>query len=300
MTAPRQILPRQLYLVTRRCTQRQFLLRPDETTTRIFLYALGEAAARFDIELIAWHASSNHYHAVVYDRRGNLPLFLERFHKLCARALNARWKRWENLWAAEATCAVRLVEDADVLEKVVYALGNPVADHLVERVFDWPGASSLRHTAAVPRPITVARPKIFFREAGPMADAVTLVVAVPPAHRNDRGAWADLVHTAVRKRERAAREERLGTGARVVGRRRILAASAFDRPTSHEPRRNLRPHVACRSRERRIRELAALRRFRAAHADARWRFAAGERTVTFPAGTFLMRVVFGARCAAPS
>jgi REP element-mobilizing transposase RayT len=131
MTAPRQILPEQLYLVTRRCTQRQFLLRPDEGTKQIFLYALGDAAARFGIELIAWHASSNHYHAVVYDPRGELPLFLERFHKLCARALNARWKRWENLWAAEATCAVRLIEDEDVLEKVVYTLANPVVDHLV-------------------------------------------------------------------------------------------------------------------------------------------------------------------------
>lgn len=171
---------RRIYLVTRRCTQRQFLLRPDETTTQIFLYTLGEAAARFGVELIAWHASSNHYHAVVYDPSSKLPLFLERFHKLCARALNARWKRWENFWAAEATCAVRLIEDADVLDKVVDALANPVADHLVDRVFDWPGASSLRCTAGVPRTVTVARPKIFFREAGPMPEVVTLVVDASP------------------------------------------------------------------------------------------------------------------------
>src|SRR5689334_8027799 len=164
MTTPRQILPEQIYLVTRRCTQRQFLLRPDETTTRIFLYTLGEAATRFGIELIAWHAASNHYHAVVYDPSGNLPLFLERFHKLCARALNARWKRWENFWAAEVTCAVRLIEDADVLDKVVYALSNPVTDHIVDRVFDWPGASSLRYTRAVPHTIIIERPTIFFRE----------------------------------------------------------------------------------------------------------------------------------------
>jgi REP element-mobilizing transposase RayT len=300
MTTPRQILPGQLYLVTRRCTQRQFLLRPDEMTTQIFLYALGDAAAHFGVELIAWHASSNHYHAVVHDPRGKLPLFLERFHKICARALNARWKRWENLWAAEHTCAVRLVEDADVLDKVVYALANPVLDHLVDRVFEWPGASSLRYTAAEPHSITIPRPKIFFREAGPMPETVTLVVAAPPAHRHHRGAWAERVHAAVLARERTAREQRLDTGRRVVGRRQILAASAFDTPTSYEPRRNLRPHIGCLSHERYVLELAALRRFRAAHADARRRFAAGERTVTFPPGTFLMRAVFGAHCAAPS
>jgi hypothetical protein len=280
--------------------QRQFLLRPDETTTQIFLYTLGEAAARFGVELIAWHASSNHYHAVVYDPSVKLPLFLEHFHKLCARALNARWKRWENFWAAESTCVVRLIEDADVLDKVIYALTNPVADHLVERVFDWPGASSLRYTAGVPRTITVERPEIFFREDGTMPERVTLVVDAPPAHCEDRGAWADRVHAAVREKERAAREERLAGGARVVGRRRVLAVSAFDKPTTYEPRRSLRPHVACLNRERRIRELAALRRFRAAHAEARRRFAGGEREVVFPAGTFQMRVWFGARCAAPS
>jgi REP-associated tyrosine transposase len=300
MTLPRQILPGQLYLVTRRCTQRQFLLRPDETTTRIFLYTLGEAATRFGIELIAWHASSNHYHTVVYDPSGNLPLFLERFHKLCARALNARWKRWENFWAAEATCAVRLIEDADVLEKVVYALANPVTDHLVERVFDWPGASSLRYTGAAPRTITIERPSIFFREGGPMPKIVTLEVAAPPTHRNDRRAWAERVHDAVREKERAARQERLATGARVAGRRGILAASAFDRPATYEPRRNLRPHIACLNRERRIRELLALRRFRAVHAEARRRFAGGQYDVIFPAGTFQMRVMFSVRCAAPS
>jgi putative addiction module component (TIGR02574 family) len=49
---------------------------PDETTTKIFLYTLGEAAARFGVELIAWHASSNHYHAVVHDPTSKLPLFL--------------------------------------------------------------------------------------------------------------------------------------------------------------------------------------------------------------------------------
>jgi hypothetical protein len=32
MSLPRQVLPGQFYLVTRRCTQRQFLLRPDAAT----------------------------------------------------------------------------------------------------------------------------------------------------------------------------------------------------------------------------------------------------------------------------
>jgi hypothetical protein len=37
---PRQVLPRRFYLITRRCCQRQFLLRPDPATNNAFLYCL--------------------------------------------------------------------------------------------------------------------------------------------------------------------------------------------------------------------------------------------------------------------
>ena len=46
---PRQVLPRQFYLITRRCTQRQFLLRPDKATNNGFLYCLIDAALRCEI-----------------------------------------------------------------------------------------------------------------------------------------------------------------------------------------------------------------------------------------------------------
>src|SRR5262245_6742622 len=93
MTAPRQVLPDRTYFLTRRCTQREFLLRPDAITTGIFLYCLAIAAKVFSIELIAWCAMSNHWHGIVYDPLGRLPAFLEHFHKLTAKALNVRWNR---------------------------------------------------------------------------------------------------------------------------------------------------------------------------------------------------------------
>lgn len=48
MSVPREVLPARFYMITRRCTQRQFLLRPDRETNNNFLYCLAEAAARFD------------------------------------------------------------------------------------------------------------------------------------------------------------------------------------------------------------------------------------------------------------
>ena len=39
MSLPRQVLPGHFYLITWRCTQRQFLLRPDHETNNAFTWA---------------------------------------------------------------------------------------------------------------------------------------------------------------------------------------------------------------------------------------------------------------------
>ena len=113
VTAPRDIVPGDIVHLTRRCTRREYLLAPGELTNEIFDYLLAEAAARFNIGLIAWCVMSNHYHAVVHDPDGCLPAFLEHLHKMVAKTLNARWGRWENFWSTEETCVTRLVTDQD-------------------------------------------------------------------------------------------------------------------------------------------------------------------------------------------
>jgi hypothetical protein len=47
MSLPRQVLPGRFYMLTRRCTQRQFLLRPDNDTNSAFVYCVAEATQRF-------------------------------------------------------------------------------------------------------------------------------------------------------------------------------------------------------------------------------------------------------------
>ncbi|HEY7725075.1 MAG TPA: hypothetical protein VH880_07070, partial [Anaeromyxobacteraceae bacterium] len=94
MTAPRQVLPGTTYLVTRRCAQRQFLLKPSKTTTDVFLYLLAVAARRFGIEVHAFCVLSNHFHLVVTDPHARLPAFHQFLDALVARALNASLGRW--------------------------------------------------------------------------------------------------------------------------------------------------------------------------------------------------------------
>ena len=142
MTAPREIVPGRDYMITRCCTQQSYLLKPEAQVTETYLYCLAEAAERFRVTVYAFTAMSNHHHMVVRDNEGNLPEFLAHFHKLVAKVLNAHWRRRENLWSNEQVHILHLVTSQDVFDKIIYVLANPIADHLVERVKHWKGASS--------------------------------------------------------------------------------------------------------------------------------------------------------------
>ncbi|MFO0741160.1 MAG: hypothetical protein U0270_34995 [Labilithrix sp.] len=285
-------------MITRRCSQRQFLLRPDKKTTAVFVYCLAEAARRHDIHLIAWCAMSNHYHAVVHDPGGRLPAFLELLHGLLARCLNVRWSRWENLWSSEPTCITLLPTADAVFDKVSYVLANPVVDHLIDRLVDWPGSSSIHHLDG--RRTRHERPAMFFDPKGAMPGSVELAASPPPpscrAPGESAAAWADRVRDAVARAERVARDQRLREGRRVLGRKAVLAVSAFDMPATSEPRRTLRPAVACRDRAVRIDALRQLVAFRIAYREARLRFASGDHRVVFPAGTYQLRFSAAVRC----
>jgi hypothetical protein len=50
---------------------------------------------------------------------------------------------------------VRLVEPDDILEKMIYALTNPVKDPLVEHVWEWPGVNS--YGASIPAPWLISK-----------------------------------------------------------------------------------------------------------------------------------------------
>jgi REP element-mobilizing transposase RayT len=282
MSRPRQVLPGQFYLLTRRCTQRQFLLRPDSDTNNAFAYCLGEAAQRFEIDIVLPTAESNHHHTVFFDRYGRYPQFVEHFHKMFARCQNARWGRWENLWAAEEPCITRLLDRAAIISTLAYAASNPVKDLLVERATQWPGTNGYRHLLAG-KPLHGRRPRHFFRDHGAMPDAVTLELVIPPELGPADAVIAEL-RARVTEVELAMIEHRAKTGARIVGKRRVLAQSWRASPTSIEPRRNLRPRFAGATAVR-VPAIVAFREFLAAYSDARKCWIAGARTV-FPAGTY--------------
>lgn len=285
MTLPREIIPGSFYMITRRCTQRQFLLRPDEATNEAVLYCLAEAAQRFGIDVILPSVLSNHHHTIVFDRGGTIIEFVEHLHKFIAKCQNSLRGRWENLWSSGPPSLVRLGDVTDVLDKLVYAATNPVKDLLVERVHHWPGVNG---TGALlnQRRLTATRPG-FFRANGPMPATATLELVIPPELGDP-----DAVRRELRERvaavEQAVAAERASTGRSIVGRRAILQQSWRDQPSSREPRRNLRPRLAARSVWSRVEALRRNRAFVAAYRAAWTRWRVGLPAI-FPPGTYWLR-----------
>lgn len=286
MSLPRQVLPGCFYLITRRCTQRQFLLRPDPETNNAFTYCLIEAAQRYQISVLLTCAMSNHHHTVIFDPQGRYPEFVEHFHKMLARSQNALRRRWENFWSSEQVSVVKLVGREAVMNKLVYTATNPVKDHLVDRAHHWPGVNGL-NALLTGRKLRAVRPKHFFRPNGPMPETVEMALSIPP----ELGAEAELLEE-LRQRVHAVEveitAERHRTGRRICGRRAVLHQSWRGQPSSYAPRRTLRPRIAARNQWARMEALLRDRAFLAAYAQARAGWRNGE-AVVFPPGTYWLR-----------
>lgn len=298
MSLARPVLPGRCYMVTRRCSERRFFMRPDPETTNAFVYCLAVAANRSNVQVIFFLAMSNHYHAGIRDDEGRFPEFLEYFHKLFAKHQNALRGRWENFWATEQTSVVELIGSADVVDKMVYALTNPVLGNLVERAAHWPGATSLGAQLGG-APVSVRRPRHFFRPDGPMPETATLALVRPPGLEHlCESELKDLITERITLAEATAAAERRRTGKRVLGRRAVMEQHWADRPSTVEPRRKLNPRVACKNIWRRVEVLGRNREFVCVYQHARAQAVRGLKVV-FPAGTYWLRRFAGLPCEEP-
>lgn len=296
MSLPRPVIPERVYMITRRCSERRFLLRPDVKTNNAFLYCLAVAAQKYDVKVIFTVAMSNHHHTGIVDSRGNLPDFLAHFHKLFAKHQNALRGRWEAFWASEQTSAVELAAGEDILEKMVYALGNPVKDHIVEKVSQWPGVNAL---AAIVdgTPMVATRPKTFFSPDGDMPASVELTFHVPESLKGicPSGLAAVLTERIADAEARAA-SERAESGGRIVGPDAVRTQHWNDSPESLEPRRKLGPRLACKNLWVRIEHLRRNKKWLSRYKVAREAFLGGTANVLFPFGTFWLRRFVGVQC----
>ncbi len=291
MSKPRYLEPGATYLVTRRCLQRQFLLRPSALVNQLFLFCVAIAAARFGILLHTVCVMSNHYHLVLSDPAARLPEFAAWLDAMLARALNRLHGRSECVWSPGSYNAVRLEDEDAIVGACGYALANPVSAGLVREARHWPGV----RLAPDQRSLEVQRPGLFFREQGPLPKSATLNLTAPPGLAAT--VFAQRVHEATAAREEQARKQAVVRGRGFLGRRAVLAQSPRSYPKRGEPRPASRPLASAGDFATKQAAITRLREFWCAHRVARRRFEAGDREVLFPAGTYALRVQCGVRCA---
>jgi REP element-mobilizing transposase RayT len=286
-------------MITRRCSERRFFLRPDRDTNNAFVYCLGLAARRANVQVLFVVAMSNHYHAGIHDPDGNFPVFAEHFHALLARCQNAHLGRFEAFWSSDPTSAVRLVEPSDLLDKMFYAYSNPVAADLVDTVEDWPGVSSF-HAAMTTGLMSATRPAHFFRADGDQPDFIDVPIFRPRCFLSMPGIeWKALVEGRVRTAEAEHRERRRAAGKTVLGRSEILAQPPSDSPVTGEPHFNINPRVAAKNKWARIAALGRSKAFLEGYLSAIKSWMAGLANAVFPYGTFWMRRFANVLCASP-
>jgi len=284
------IVPGTTYLITRRCAQRQFLLRPSRTTNQVLEYVLALAARRAGVKLHAACVLSNHVHLVLSDPRARLPDFEQYLDSIVARAMNAVLGRRESFWDPRGYSAVALASPADIVAKTAYALANPSASGLVRRNREWPGVW-LGPERIGRGPKVVARPQRFFKASGAMPVRAPLELSAPPGF-NSAEDFRSQVEVALAELEaRHAREHPT-----VLGAARVRAQSPWSRPAGEEPLRRLNPRIAAGDGRARIEAIRHLKAFLVEYREAWESWVAGSRGVLFPFGTYAMRVTHGAAC----
>jgi putative transposase len=280
---PRRIVAGLRYLLTRRCAQRGFRLRPSDLTTQIFAYALALAMAKTGVQVHAICVMSNHLHIVITDVEGRLPEFMRDLNRSTAKALNVSQGQSENLWAAEPYDAVVLPTEEELLAQVSYVAANPVEAGLVESPGAWPGF--IQWMAAQG---TVAKPQVYFGERAP--DFATWRVTVPSGMRWSDEEWRTRLKSRVRSLVDRARQRLAREGRRFLGREAVLAQPITKRATSYEKKRGIVPQFAARTWAVRTLMVRTLRHFRSAYRAALDAWRSGVRDVVFPHGTWWMRV----------
>ncbi|MBL4636832.1 MAG: hypothetical protein JKY56_23475 [Kofleriaceae bacterium] len=296
MTPPRPICPGNTHFISRRISQRMFLMRPRPIVEQAFLYVSAIAAEKFNVEVHAMIVMSNHWHALLTDREANLPSFYKYVHMYVSKILNCETGRTEGMWSTEKTSVVTLVEDVDILDRLMYLMANPVAAQLVQRGKDWPGVRRMWQDKNAS--ITVVRPEKFYRDEGEMPAEITLTFSRPPVLESLSDAAASKEFgRLVRQQEKKERKRIASKNGRYMGVFFILRQRLTATPNTYAKKFGLSPRVGGINKWARVEALMRLRSWYQEYREAYEAWRKGE-DAEFPYGTYQLKHQARITCAA--
>ncbi len=277
----------EIYLVTMRCFQGRFLLRPSEETNEVLGGVLARAVRLNGVELFAFAFASNHMHLLVRAPRGNLPRFMQYLATNISKKVGflAGWRGafWERRYSAQP-----VLDEEALQDRLRYLLAHGPKEGLVRRCGEWPGLSSLKLLLdRRPRRFRWfdwtrrsssridSRKKLRFDDC--WAELEELVLApLPSAALRTRGAIGRFLQRATE----AIEMEAAGTHRRVLGVAGVLSQHPQHRPD--RPERKPRPlcHTTIAALREEFRD--RYRAYAAAFGEASSRWKAGDFFAQFP------------------
>jgi len=281
----RRHAPDTYYLVTTRCHQARFFLRPESALNKSVLEWLARVQRQYpDVHIHAVCVMSNHLHILLHDACGELASWASYFFGNLARAVNQVRERrgvvFERRYAAEP-----VLDDAALLDRLVYVVTNPAKAGLCEEARQWPGVA-LWETGEEPE-----RREVSWIDRGPYRRARHRAKTrgeAPPDPEGFRISGTLVLHPlggcrvgeAIEARERELATERERSGRVAMTRDEVLAQDWHAAPQ----RAKRSPRPACHTSERSLRQ-AFLEGFREfvevfRQASAQWR--AGCLNAVFP------------------
>lgn len=296
VTLPRQVLPGVTYLITRRVSQRQFLLKPTPLSRQVVEYCFHRACQIYGVDLHSLQVIDNHYHATATDVRGELPNFMAWVDREIAKCMNETYDRAENFWSDDHYSAVALHDAEAVFAKTVYVFVNVVKALLVKDYREWHGVRSTPQDW-LRAPKVVKRPEFHFDQKDKRWAEVECRYTIPPQFRDrDPALFVQDMEAAIEERQREIRAEAARNDKTFVGQKRLENLNPFDKPKSAHVKGKLNPTFAAGTAQGQKHARDMLHAFRGAYVEALSKWRQGLACM-FPAGTFWLARFAHVACA---
>lgn len=297
MTKPRRHLPGQVAMLTRRCSEGRFFLRPDKFITGVVGYEIAKAADKYGQHIYAAMAMSNHTHFGVGDTTAKRSDFMRNVMGGIARARNEDLERSGHFWGPGSYCDTVLLDRDAIERKLLYIWLNPVRAGLVERAEDWPGFKILpKHWGET---IRVKRPGKYY---GPKSSKFVEFTPQPPPGYGDMSLEEVRAHfeALLREEEDKLIEQRREAGKTFLGAKEVCAQKPTDSPDTEDFRSPFAPRFATTDAALMGLATAKYRAFCDCYETRRQRWLKGKKGIKFPCGTVQLRRRAPIRCEEPA
>ena len=297
MTKPRRHIEGQVALLTRRCSERRYFLRPDDYIRKVARFEVGKAAVRHGQHVYAAVAMSNHVHLAVGDTTGERSKFMQDVMSGIARARNCDLGRRGHFWGPGSYGDTVLLDKDSIKRKLLYIWLNPVRAGLVERAEDWPGFKILPRDWGTK--VRIEKPGKFYGRRNP--DVVEFIPQPPPGFEDMdlnevKDYFEDLLRTAEDEIASLRKEESIS----VRGKEAVKSIDPEGKPTTEEPLRTTNPRFATKNRTLMAAAKASYRTFCDRYESVRQRWIGGAKKVRFPCGTVQLKRCAPIRCKSPN